>query len=138
MKLWNKKSGILLVLTLLIFSGFGIFSCASVPNEPTCLFSAVESMNCASGESQSVHVMKHCLNFFVGVMQTSEGLDKFLFTLLFVATVFFKVVSFRYLLSPALIRLKQYSLRSVHLSTQLMSHLREVFSWSAFTYSYSR
>jgi hypothetical protein len=137
MKLWNKRNGILLVVSLIIFSGFGILSHASVPNETECLFSVAESANCNTGESQSVHIMKHCLNFFVGVMQTTEGLEKSLLVLLTLAYVFFKQGKLKDLYSSVMIRIKQYASRGIILEHHLVNNFRRISSWSAFAYSYS-
>jgi len=137
MKLWNKKNGIILVASLILFSGFGIFSHASVPNESECLFSVAESANCNTGESQSVHIMKHCLNFFVGVMQTSEGLEKFLLAFIVLSYVFFKQGTLKDLYTSVMKRMKRYASQQVILEHHLVSNLRSLSSWSAFAYSYS-
>ncbi len=128
--------GIIFVVSLLIFSGFGIFSHPSTPSESECLFSVAESANCSTGESQSLHVIKHCLNFFVGVMQTSEGLEKSLLVLLVVTGTLFKRGTFKEI-SFAITRTKHYVSRSVILKHYLVSAFRSIASWSAFAYSYS-
>jgi hypothetical protein len=137
MKLLNKRNGIILVVSLIFFSGFGIFSHASVPNESECLFSVAESANCNTGESQSMHIMKHCLNFFVGVMQTSEGLEKSLLVFVALAYVFFKQGTLKDLYSSVMLRMKRYASQQVILEDHLISNLRSLSSWSAFAYSYS-
>ncbi|MGK2848714.1 MAG: hypothetical protein ACSLEX_01450 [Minisyncoccota bacterium] len=138
MKLWSKRNAILLVATLILFSGFGIFSHTSTPNDSECLFAVAESTNCNTGESQPLHIIKHCLNFFVGVMQTSEGLEKSLLVFVVLAYIFFKPGTLKDLYSPVMMRMKHYASQQIILEHHLVNNLRNLSSWLAFAYSYSR
>ena len=136
MKSRNKTHGLFLSSSLLVFLVLGVFLHSLAADESACVLGKTEMTHCPNETTGALHIVGDHLNFFLGVIQ-NENIEKFLLgalaTTLFISGGLFV----GYALSRALFRSEQYFLHG-RWRDGLLSSLNTLFSWNAFSYSYSR